>query len=128
MASKARARRVADRVREELAALLIEDVSDPRLKLVTITGVDVDRELAFASIYVSAIGEEDRSQEVMEGLAAAQGYLRRELANRIPMRSFPQLRFNWDTSYDRGTHIDDLLDQLQAERDVTPGEPGDDDG
>ena len=128
MASKARARRVADRVREELAALLIEDVSDPRLKLVTITGVDVDRELAFASIYVSAIGEEDRSQEVMEGLAAAQGYLRRELANRIPMRSFPQLRFNWDTSYDRGTRIDDLLDQLQAERDVTPGEPGDDEG
>lgn len=128
MASKARARRVADRVREELAALLIEDVSDPRLKLVTITGVDVDRELAFASIYVSAIGEEDRSQEVMEGLAAAQGYLRRELAKRIPMRSFPQLRFNWDTSYDRGTRIDDLLDQLQAERDVTPGEPGDDDG
>ena len=127
MASTARARKVGERVREELAAILIEQVSDPRLQMITITGVDVDRELAFASIYVTAMGDDERSDEVMEGLEAARGFLRRELANRIPMRTFPQLRFEWDASYQRGTRIDELLDQLRAERGESPGETGDDD-
>lgn len=127
MASKARARKVAERVREELAAVLLEQVSDPRLRLITITDVDVDRELAFASIYVTALGGDDRSEEVMEGLSAASGFLRRELANRIPMRTFPQLRFEWDASYERGTRIDELLDQLKLERGEIPGEAGDED-
>lgn len=127
MASKARARRVGDRIREEMATILIEQISDPRLRMVTITSVDVDRELAFATIYVSAIGEADRSDEVMAGLDAAQGYLRRELSSRIPMRSFPQLRFRWDVSHERGTRIDELLDQLSAERGEIPGDEGDED-
>lgn len=127
MASKARARKVGERVREELAAILIEQVSDPRLQLITITGVEVDRELAFATIFVTGLGDDSRSEEVMEGLEAAQGYLRRELAGRIPMRSFPQLRFQWDASYERGTRIDELLDQLQSERGEPTGEPVDED-
>lgn len=127
MASKARARRVGDRIREEMATILIEQISDPRLRMVTITSVDVDRELAFATMYVSAIGEADRVEEVMAGLDAAQGYLRRELSSRIPMRSFPQLRFRWDVSHERGTRIDELLDQLSAERGEIPGDEGDED-
>jgi len=125
MASKSRARRVGDRIREELAAVLIEQVSDPRLVLITITGVEVDRELAFATVYITAMGGEDRSEEVMQGIEAAQGYLRRELAGRIQMRAFPQLRFRWDTSHEKGTRVDDLLDQLRAERGEPDGEPGD---
>ncbi len=122
MASKTRARKVAERIREELAAILIEQVSDPRLKMVTITDVDVDRELAFASIYVTSMGDTERADEVMSGLEAARGFLRRELSNRIQMRSFPQLRFEWDTSYERGTRIDELLDQLREERGDPTGE------
>jgi ribosome-binding factor A len=127
MASKGRARRVGERIREELAAILLEQVSDPRLKLMTITGVEVDRELAFATIYVTAMGEADRSEEVMQGLEAAQGFFRRELAGRIDMRSFPQLRFRWDASYEHGTRIDELLDQLRSERGEPTGEQGDED-
>ena len=127
MASTARARKVGERVQEELASILIEQVSDPRLQMITITGVDVDRELAFASIYVTAMGDDDRSKEVMEGLEAAHGFLRRELASRIQMRTFSQLRFEWDASYERGTRIDELLDQLRSERGESPGEPGDED-
>lgn len=127
MASTARARKVAERIREELAAILLEQVSDPRLQMITITDVDVDRELAFASIYVTAMGDDERVQEVIEGLEAAQGFLRRELANRIAMRSFPHLRFQWDASYQQGTRIDQLLDQLRSERGEAPGEPGDND-
>jgi ribosome-binding factor A len=125
MASKSRASRVGDRIREELATILLEQVSDPRLVLITVTGVVVDRELALATIYVSALGDQERSEEVLQGLEAAQGYLRRELAARIPMRSFPQLRFRWDTSQERGTRIDDLLDQLRSERGESAGDPVD---
>jgi ribosome-binding factor A len=124
MASKARARRVGERIREELAAILIEHVSDPRLQMLTVTEVEVDRELAFATIFVTALGGVDRSEEVMEALEVAGGYLRRELSARIPMRSFPQLRFRWDESYERGTRIDELLDQLRTERGEQPGEEG----
>jgi ribosome-binding factor A len=126
MASKARARKVGERIREELAAILIEHVSDPRLQMLTVTEVTVDRELAFATIFVTALGGVDRSKEVLEGLEVAGGFLRRELAARIPMRSFPELRFRWDASYERGTRIDELLDQLRAERGEAPGETGGD--
>jgi ribosome-binding factor A len=127
MASKTRARKVADRIREELATILIEQVSDPRLKMVTVTGVEVDRELSFASIFVTSIGDDDREKEVKAGLEAARGFLRRELSSLIPMRSFPQLRFEWDASYEQGTRIDELLDQIKSERGDSPGDPLDED-
>lgn len=122
MASKTRARKVAERIRQELAEILIEQVSDPRLQMITITGVEVDRELAFASVYVISMGDDERAEEVMQGLQAARGFLRKELSSRVPMRSFPQLRFEWDASYERGTRIDELIDQLRQERGDEAGE------
>ena len=116
MSSKARAKKVGDAIREELADILQREVADPRLSLVTVTGVDVDRELAFATVFVTATGEEDRSEEVLAGLENARGFLRSKLASRIPLRSFPQLRFNWDASHEQGMRIDALLESLKAER------------
>ena len=113
MPSETRARRVADRINRELAILLQRKVADPRLAGLTVTGVDVDRELAYATIYVTAPEDE---QEVLGALERARGYLRKELAANIPMRSFPQLRFRWDYSPDRGARVDELLDRLQEER------------
>ena len=77
MASTARARKIGERVQEELASILVEQVSDPRLQMITITGVDVDRELAFASIYVTAIGDDDRSKEVLKGQNIFRGFTRK---------------------------------------------------
>jgi ribosome-binding factor A len=125
MASKSRARRVGDRIQEELATILHEQVSDPRLTMITITGVDVDRELAFATIYVSAMGDSERAEEVVKALEAAGGYLRRELVARIQMRAFPQIRFRWDTAHERGSRVDELLDQLRIERGEPAGDSGD---
>lgn len=112
MPSEIRARRVADRINRELATLLQREVSDPRLSTLTVTGVDVDRELAYATIYVTG---HDPEQIVMPALERARGYLRKQLSRLIPMRSFPQLRFRWDYSPDRGARIDELLDRLQDE-------------
>lgn len=113
MPSETRARRVADRINRELAILLQRKVADPRLASLTVTGVDVDRELAYATIYVTA---QDDEEEVMTALASARGYLRKQLASSIPMRSFPQLRFRWDYSPDRGARVDELLERLDQER------------
>jgi len=88
-------------------------VADPRLAGLNVTGVDVDRELAYATIYVTAPEDE---QEVLTALDRARGFLRKELASNIPMRAFPQLRFRWDYSPDRGARIDELLDRLKSER------------
>ena len=113
MPSETRARRVADRINRELAILLQRKVADPRLASLTVTGVDVDRELAYATIYVTA---HDDEEEVMTALASARGFLRKQLASSIPMRSFPQLRFRWDYSPDRGARVDELLERLEQER------------
>jgi ribosome-binding factor A len=120
MTSKARARRISDRILEELALILQKDAHDPRLTMVTVTGVDLDRELAYATIYVSALGHDERRKEVMAALDSARGFLRSELAARIQLRSFPQLRFRWDASYQRGARIEELLDQLNSEQKEDP--------
>jgi ribosome-binding factor A len=122
MPSEARARRVGERIQEELAILLIRNVADPRLNMVTITEVDVDRELAYATIYVTASGGEEREEEVLEGMESASGYFKSELAPRIQLRSFPQLRFRWDVAHERGQRIEELLDSLKTEGGQPEGE------
>lgn len=114
MPSEARARRVADRIQQELAEILLQDTSDPRLAMVTVTGVKVDREFGFATIYVTTVDPE-RRDEVLAGFAHARGFLRSALAARIPLRSFPQLRFRYDASADDGARIEDLLDRIKRE-------------
>jgi ribosome-binding factor A len=117
MPSLARARRVGDRIQEELADILMRQASDPRLKSITVTGVDVDRERAFATIYVHAPEGDERSAEVLAGLESARGFLRSQLAARIQLRTFPQLRFRWDLTQTRAARIEDLLDQIRSKKD-----------
>jgi len=124
MVRDARVRRISDRIHQELSLVLQREVADPRLAMVTVTAVEVDRELAFATIYVTALGTQDRMNEVLSALESARGYLRRELAARVRLRSFPQLRFQWDLSYERGTRIDELLDMLNSDRTGGEGETG----
>lgn len=124
MVSETRARKIANRIGEELATILHQKVADPRLDMVTVTGVDVDRELAYATVYVSAIDSRDRKGEISAALAGAQRFLRRELAQRIPMRAFPQLRFRWDPAPDRGARIDELLAGLNREQEGGGSEIG----
>lgn len=114
MPSEARARRVAGRIQEELAEILQRDVSDPRLAMVTVTGVQIDREFGYATIFVTAV-EPDRRDEVMAGFERARGFLRSALAARIPLRSFPQLRFRYDTSVDEGARIENLIERIKQE-------------
>ncbi len=85
------------------------------------TDVSVDRELAYANIYVSALEGSDRAEDILDGLVHAQGFIRRELAQRVDIRSFPNLRFHWDPTSERADHIEKLLASLKDESSY-PGE------
>ena len=123
MPSESRAQRLADRISRELAVILQRDVSDPRLSSVTVTDVEVDREFAYATIYISSfdLTEQDRSADILNALSGAAGFLRTQLARRIQLRAFPRLRFCWDPSPDRGARVDDLLDELRQEQEEADG-------
>jgi ribosome-binding factor A len=121
MPSAARARRLGERIREELAEILRREVSDPRLAGVTVTDVEVDREFSHATVFVTSTDPEHDAGHVLPAFAGAAGFLRRELAGRIPLRSFPRLRFEWDVSVERGARIEELLRHL-PEGDTEAGE------
>jgi ribosome-binding factor A len=107
-----RAQRIADRIREELSEMVIFDIQDPGLTGVFITDVSVDRELAYADIYVSSTEGSDSADKVLAGFRRASGFLRSELARRIDLRTFPKLRFHWDPTPERAEKIEELLDSL----------------
>jgi ribosome-binding factor A len=115
LVSKLRANRIADRIREELSEMLIQEISDPRLSGISVTDVTVDREVAYADIYVSALEGIARSEDVLMGLEHAQGYLRRGLSQRIELRVFPRLRFHWDATFERAEKIERLIASLHQE-------------
>ncbi len=120
MPSKMRLQRIADRIREELSEMIIRELSDPRIQMVSITDVKVDRELTFADIYISAVEGSQRSQEVLDGLHSAAGFIRHQLATRIELRIFPRLRFHWDPTLEKADHIEKLLAQIREEPQQKP--------
>lgn len=114
--------RVAERVKGILSELLLREVSDPRLQGVTVTDVRVDPEIMFADIYVSALGDDSREDDVMAGLRSASGFLRRSVGKRLSTRNTPELHFHWDRTLQRGEQINRLLDNL----DIPEASPDDD--
>ena len=114
MPSSIRLQRIADRIRLVLSEMLIREISDPRLKQIFITDVKIDRELAYADIYVSAIEGVSRSKDVLAGLESAAGFVKRTLASRIELRAFPRLRFHWDMTPENADHIEKILAELRA--------------
>lgn len=115
MPDKVRLQRISDRIRQELSEMLIREISDPRLSNIFITDVKVDRELAFADVYFSAVEGHDRAKEILEGFTHANGFLRKQLTERIELRVFPRLRYHWDPTPERSDHIEKLLASIRKE-------------
>jgi ribosome-binding factor A len=126
--SKSRATRIAERIREELSEILVTQVQDPRLTGISITDVNVDRELAFANIYYSSLEGSKRAKEILAGLDHAQGFLRSALAKRIDLRVFPRLRFHYDPTFERAERIEQLLTSLHTEEGKSTSEETTPDG
>ncbi len=95
--------------------LIKGEIRDYRLLGVTVTEVKVDRELSYAEIYVSAVEGVSRQIDILEGFESASGFIRKMLAERVELRSFPRLRFHWDPTPEKAAHIEQLLLEIKKE-------------
>ena len=122
--------RVADQLQKELAVLIQREVKDPRLGMVTVSGVEVSRDLGYADVHVTLLGEDtpERIKENLKVLKQAAGFLRGQVAKRIKLRHVPELRFHYDESVVRGQRLSSLIEEaVQSDR-ARSGEQGDGEG
>jgi ribosome-binding factor A len=110
-----RAQRVADQIQRELADLIVNEVKDPRVGRVTITGVDVTADLAHATVRFSHLAGKEHAAEIVTALQRAAGFLRSALSHRLDLYSVPQLHFAYDDSIESGLRMSKLIDDAVAE-------------
>jgi ribosome-binding factor A len=106
--------RLSDLLRAELSELILREIKDPRIKLVSLTGVEVTSDLRRAIVRVSVLGEEPQREEAVEALRHARGFLRTELARRLRTRATPELVFELDRGAEHSQKISDLLESLHG--------------
>ena len=109
-----RTRRVGEQLRRELAQLTRDEIRDPRVAMVSITGVDVSRDLAHAKVYVTFLGDAGERSDLVGLLNQAAPMLRRELGRRMRIRAIPQLRFLYDDVIEQGARLDSLISAAVA--------------
>jgi ribosome-binding factor A len=130
MSGKNRPERVAQLIHEQVAALLVRGLKDPRVQNVTITGAKISPDLRQARVYWTIRGDELQKELAAKGLGTARGWLRREVAQTLGLRVAPDLHFTYDESIDRGMRIEGILQKLKREdaRRKSEGEAGPTDG
>ncbi|MEL0191511.1 MAG: 30S ribosome-binding factor RbfA [Halieaceae bacterium] len=111
-----RTERVGDHLQQEVARLVQLELRDPRLKLVSITGVDVSRDLAHAKVFFTQLGVDDKAEgaKSAEVLNRAAGFIRSEIARGSTMRTVPKLHFRFDESVGRGRDMEALLKSVRS--------------
>ena len=110
-----RAERVAERIMSEVSDILIREVSDPRIKQMTITGVKVSDDLRSAKIFFVEMGQDTCRPETQQALQKATGFLRRELGKRLELRYVPEIVFFADPSFAYGSRIDTLIARIREQ-------------
>jgi len=106
----ARSARIADQIQRELAELVRLEVRDPRVGMITLTGVELSRDQSHAKVFFTVLGSPSDGEHALEGLQRAAGFLRSQLAKRIKLYTTPQLRFEYDESVERGDRLSRLID------------------
>ena len=108
--------RVADYLRKELAGLIQFQMRDPRVAMVSITDVEVSKDLGYARVFFTVLDKDsaEDAKDVVDALNRAAGFMRTQLSKDSTMRMVPQLRFQFDTSVGRGRELEDLIDRAVA--------------
>ena len=106
--------RMSDLVRAELSDLILREIKDPRIKLVSLTAVEVTSDLRRAVVRVSALGDDSQREAAVEALRHARGFLRTELSHRLRTRVTPELVFELDRGAEHSQKISDLLESLHG--------------
>ena len=112
--------RIADQIQRSLAEVIRLELRDPRVGMVTLTGIEISRDQSHAKIFFTVLGPASAAADAQEGLQRAAGFLRSSLAHRMSTRSVPELHFEYDESVERGVRLSRLIDE--AVRPTPPAE------
>ena len=107
--SSGRPQKLGDLIQRELSELLQRELRDPRVGMITLTGVDVSPDLSHAKVFFTIL-DKQKLDDAREGLKRAAGFLRSQLAKRIKLYTTPELRFEYDESVERGDRLSRLID------------------
>ena len=122
MANPQRLRRVADQVQRELSDILRLELKDPRVGMITLTGVEVSPDFAHAKVFFTSLAEAAQRDEVRAGLKRARGFLRTMLGARLKIHNTPELHFVYDESIESGIRLTHLIEDAVA-ADARRGKP-----
>jgi len=110
MANQQRRRRIEEQVQRELSEILRLELRDPRVGMVTISGVELSPDLSYAKVFYTVLGSENQRKSCEKALAHARGFLRSALGQRLSLRVTPELRFAFDNSIENGARLSQLID------------------
>jgi ribosome-binding factor A len=108
-----RATRVADLLKEEISEMLCKEVKDPHIGFITITDVDLSKDLKHAQVFYTILGDEQQAEESADALSRVSSFIKKQLGKRLRMRYIPEIIFKYDHSLAYGTKIDHILDSLK---------------
>ena len=114
-------------MQRDLSDLIRKELKDPRVGLVTITGVEVTRDLSHAKVYITTLAGAESGERSIQALQHAAGFLRTQLSQTLKVRSIPQLHFVYDASVERGARLSQLIDQAVASEGARGAASGEDD-
>ena len=123
-----RINRVASMMKDELSLLINRELKDPRVPFVTVTNVELTRDVKQATVYISIVSidqtytDPDLTKQVLEALRDAKGFLRKQLASIMQLRSIPDLLFKEDKGLENTLRVNEILKQLEAEKAKKPTE------
>lgn len=109
-----RARRIAEQMRNELGRILLQEAKDPRFKLVSITDLEISRDLSHARVFFTIADNKENIDSIIEALDKAKSFIRVKLAEELNLRITPKLRFIHDVSVEQGRRLSALIDQAIA--------------
>jgi len=114
--STQRPERVQEALRQEISKIVQNEMKDPRIGFLTITAVEITKDLRHAKVFFSTLGEMKNKRLALKALISARGYIKGLVGERVKMRYMPQLEFKIDESLERGQKINDILGQIKRER------------
>jgi len=116
-----RADRVSDLLKLEISQMLLKEVKDPHIGFMTITGVEVSKDLHVANVFYTILGDEKQVSESAQALSRVSHFIKRQLGKRLRMRYIPDIIFRYDHSLEYGAKIDNILGHLKDSEETDPG-------
>lgn len=106
-----RTSRISEEMKKEISSIIHNELKDPRLpKLISVMSANVTKDLRYAKVYISILGDDEEKRNAIMGLKSAAGYIRREVGRRMQIRFVPEIQFELDNSIEQGIYITKLID------------------